>query len=66
MVTGDHVAVTRQVSQEVGLGTDIITSSSILDMSDSDAEFVVENVDGFAEVFPDPLILVGPVAFLST
>ena len=53
MVTGDHVAIAKEVSQLVGLGTNIVTSSSILDKSDSEAESVVEKADGFAEVFPE-------------
>ncbi len=53
MVTGDHMAIAKEVSQQVGLGTNIVTSSSILDKSDSEAESVVEKADGFAEVFPE-------------
>ncbi len=53
MVTGDHVAIAEEVCREVGLGTDIVTSSSILDKSDSEAGAVVEKADGFAEVFPE-------------
>ena len=53
MVTGDHVAIAKEVCQEVGLGTNIVTSSSILDKSDIEAESVVEKADGFAEVFPE-------------
>ena len=53
MVTGDHVAIAKEVSQQVGLGTNIVTSSSILDKSDSEAESVIEKADGFAEVFPE-------------
>jgi H+-transporting ATPase len=53
MVTGDHVAIAKEVAQQVGLGTDIVTSSSILGKSDSDAELEIEKVDGFAEVFPE-------------
>ena len=53
MVTGDHMAIAKEVSQQVGLGTNIVTSSSILDKSDTGAESVVEKADGFAEVFPE-------------
>ena len=53
MVTGDHVAIAKEVCQEVGLGTNIVTSSSILNKSDSEAESVIEKADGFAEVFPE-------------
>jgi H+-transporting ATPase len=53
MVTGDHVAIAREVCREVGLGTNIVTSSSIVDKSDSEAESAIEKADGFAEVFPE-------------
>jgi H+-transporting ATPase len=53
MVTGDHVAIAKEVCREVGLGTNMVTSSSILGKSDSEAESVVEKADGFAEVFPE-------------
>jgi H+-transporting ATPase len=53
MVTGDHAAIAKEVSQLVGLGTNVVTSSSILDKPDSEAESVIEKADGFAEVFPE-------------
>lgn len=53
MVTGDHVAIAKETSRLVGLGTDIVTAASILDKSDSDAESITEKADGFAEVFPE-------------
>ena len=53
MVTGDHAAIAKEVSRQVGLGTNIVTSSSILDKPDSEAESVIEEADGFAEVFPE-------------
>ena len=53
MVTGDHVAIAKEICLEVGLGTNIVTSSSILDKSDNEAESVIEKADGFAEVFPE-------------
>ncbi|MGD0319600.1 MAG: plasma-membrane proton-efflux P-type ATPase [Nitrososphaerales archaeon] len=53
MVTGDHVAIAKEVCREVGLGANIVTSSSILDKPDSEAESVIEKADGFAEVFPE-------------
>ena len=53
MITGDHVAIAKEVAKRVGLGTNIVTSTAILDKSDSEAESVVENADGFAQVFPE-------------
>ncbi|MGH9917977.1 MAG: HAD-IC family P-type ATPase, partial [Nitrososphaerales archaeon] len=53
MVTGDHEAIAKEVCQEVGLGTNIVTASSIINKSDKEAESVIESADGFAEVFPE-------------
>ena len=53
MVTGDHAAIAKEVCREVGLGTNIVSSSSILNKSEDEAETEIEKVDGFAEVFPE-------------
>jgi len=53
MVTGDHMAIAREVSGLVDLRTNIVTPSSFLNEPDEQAEVAVENADGFAEVFPE-------------
>lgn len=53
MVTGDHVAVAREIAKEVNLGTNIVTASSFLDKPDSQAQSAIEEADGFAQVFPE-------------
>jgi H+-transporting ATPase len=53
MVTGDHIAIAREIASEVGLGTDIVRAASSLDGHDSEAESAVEKADGFAQVFPE-------------
>jgi H+-transporting ATPase len=53
MVTGDHIAIARQISQEVNLGTNILSASSFVDKADKEAKDAVENADGFAQVFPE-------------
>lgn len=58
MVTGDQVAIGRQVAAQVGLGDDIIDAEA-LDGSSGDPDSVeafadqVEAADGFAQVFPE-------------
>lgn len=52
MVTGDHIAIAKEVAEEVGLGTNIVTPSAILEKS-SEAQRVAEEADGFAQVFPE-------------
>jgi H+-transporting ATPase len=53
MVTGDHVAIAKEIAQEVNLGTNIMPVSSFLETHNSEAERVIENADGFAQVFPE-------------
>ena len=53
MVTGDHIAIAREVSKKVGLGTNIINAKELLDAPDQKAEDIIEKADGFAEVFPE-------------
>ena len=53
MVTGDHVAIGKEVAHEVGLGTNILTASSFLEKPDYEARIIVEKADGFAQVFPE-------------
>jgi H+-transporting ATPase len=53
MVTGDHVAITKQISHEVNLGTNILSASSFVDKADTEAKEAIENADGFAQVFPE-------------
>jgi H+-transporting ATPase len=53
MVTGDHVAIAKEIAGQVNLGTKIMPASSFLDKHDSDAQRAVESSDGFAQVFPE-------------
>ena len=53
MVTGDHIAIAKEVSGQVGLGTNIVLPSAFIDKHERDAIVAVEGADGFAEVFPE-------------
>ncbi len=53
MVTGDHIAIAKEISKEVNLGTKIIIPEDFADKPDRKAKKVVEETDGFAEVFPE-------------
>jgi len=53
MVTGDHIAIAKQIASQVNLGTDITTASAFLDKSESEAQNIVEKADGFAQVYPE-------------
>ena len=53
MVTGDHLAIAKEIASQVGLGTNIVTADDFVEKSDSEAQEVVEKADGFAQVFPE-------------
>jgi H+-transporting ATPase len=53
MVTGDHIAIAKQISQEVNLGTNIVSASEFVNKPDSETKGLIEHADGFAQVFPE-------------
>jgi H+-transporting ATPase len=53
MVTGDHIAIAKEIAREVNLGTNIVTATSFVDKPDSENRDIIENADGFAQVFPE-------------
>ena len=53
MVTGDHIAIAKEVSKQVNMGTDIIIPKDFVDKLDRKAMKIVEETGGFAEVFPE-------------
>ncbi|XHH10451.1 MAG: plasma-membrane proton-efflux P-type ATPase [Candidatus Bathyarchaeia archaeon] len=53
MVTGDHIAIAKEIASQVNLGGKIALPETFLNLTDKDACKVVEAADGFAEVFPE-------------
>lgn len=53
MVTGDHVAIAREIAGSVGLGQAMVTQGEFIPGEGPDALAQLETADGFAEVFPD-------------
>ncbi|NIA29704.1 MAG: plasma-membrane proton-efflux P-type ATPase [Actinobacteria bacterium] len=53
MVTGDHVAIAKETAQKVSLGTNMMPAASILDKPDREAQRIIEEADGFAQVYPE-------------
>jgi len=53
MVTGDHTAIAKEIARQVNLGTNIMPASSFLGKPDREAGRIVEEADGFAQVFPE-------------
>jgi H+-transporting ATPase len=53
MVTGDHIAIAKEIAREVNLGGNILPASAFIDKPYSETKGIVENADGFAQVFPE-------------
>jgi H+-transporting ATPase len=56
MVTGDQMAIAREIARQVGLGTRILDASILTAQEDATDERLmaaVEDADGFAQVFPE-------------
>ncbi len=56
MLTGDQIAIARETSKELGLGTNILDATSLGDSERDEsvaAAEAIEKADGFAQVFPE-------------
>lgn len=53
MVTGDQVAIGREIARQVGLGEQILDAAILNTADDGDLAARVEATDGFAQVFPE-------------
>ncbi|MGD0081106.1 MAG: plasma-membrane proton-efflux P-type ATPase [Methanoregula sp.] len=53
MVTGDHIAIAKEIAGKVGLGTRILPQSAFIGGEGKDALKQLEDADGFAQVFPE-------------
>jgi len=55
MVTGDQIAIARETSRQLGLGTNILDAGGLHDTKSGDVgqeAASIEQADGFAQVFP--------------
>jgi H+-transporting ATPase len=53
MVTGDHVAIAKEIARQVNLKPNILLASAFASLTDSEAAKLIEESDGFAQVFPE-------------
>ncbi len=56
MVTGDQAAIAKEISRQLGLGTNILNADVLEKVEDGQASQItelVEHADGFAQVFPE-------------
>jgi H+-transporting ATPase len=53
MVTGDHIAIAKEISGQVGLGQNILPRTALIAGEGEEAQKQLETVDGFAQVLPE-------------
>lgn len=53
MITGDHHSIAKEISKQLQLGEKIATPDDLRETEQWDLENLVENTDGFAQVFPE-------------
>ncbi|MGB8886606.1 MAG: HAD-IC family P-type ATPase [Candidatus Korobacteraceae bacterium] len=56
MVTGDQLAIAKEMSRELGMGTNILDATVLRDAKDqqsTQSAAAIEKADGFAQVFPE-------------
>jgi len=53
MVTGDHIAIAKEIARQVNLKPNILLASAFTSLTDSEASRLIEQTDGFAQVFPE-------------
>jgi H+-transporting ATPase len=53
MVTGDQLAIARETSRQLGMGTNILDATVLRDTKLQKSAQSIEDADGFAQVFPE-------------
>jgi len=53
ILTGDSIEIAKEISNEVGIGTNIIRMESIKDLNEEKQLNIVGECDGFAEIYPE-------------
>lgn len=58
MVTGDNVAIAREIAGKLGMGRDILPADELIEQAggkipDEEAAMRLEKADGYAQVFPE-------------
>ena len=53
MITGDHGAIAKETCRQIGIGDNILKADALENIPDRKALNLVENADGFSQVFPE-------------
>ena len=53
MLTGDNIAIAKEIARFVGMGDNIIRLTDIDSLTEDEQARVISNVNGFAEIYPE-------------
>lgn len=53
MITGDNIAIAKEIASELGIGSRIIKMGDLKDLGEPEQARMVEECDGLAEVYPE-------------
>ena len=53
ILTGDNIEIAGEITKQVSLGSKIIRMADLVDLPESEQIKIIENCDGFAEIYPE-------------
>ena len=53
MLTGDNIAIAREIARQVSIGNKIIRMEEFRKMDEAEQAKMIEELDGFAEIYPE-------------
>jgi len=53
MLTGDNIAIAKEIAAQVSIGDRVIRMADLKDLNDTERAKIVEESDGFAEIYPE-------------
>ncbi len=53
MLTGDNVAIAKEIARQVDIGDRIYRMSDLTSLAETEQERILEEYDGFAEIYPE-------------
>lgn len=53
MLTGDNIAIAKEIARQVSIGNNIIRMQELKSLSETEQARIIEECDGFAEIYPE-------------
>lgn len=53
ILTGDNIEIAKEIASQVSIGNNIIKMSDLENISEPEKNKIIENCDGFAEIYPE-------------